>query len=147
MRILPAITDTDLAEVRALFTEYAAELQVDLCFQRFQEELAALPGPYAPPKGRLFLAREEGTAAGCGAFRPLGDGICEMKRLYVRPRFRGRGIGRALATILLREARRAGYGGMRLDTLESLGPALGLYASLGFHRVAPYYANPLPRVF
>ena len=133
----------DLDTVRALFREYEAMLGEDLCFQGFEQELAGLPGKYAPPDGRLLLAREEGEAAGCVALRRVEPRVCEMKRLFVRPAFRGRGLGRLLAARSIAEAGAAGYTSMLLDTLERLVPALELYGSLGFHEVAPYYRNPL----
>jgi len=134
----------DLAAVRKLFEEYAAALGIDLCFQNFEEELAALPGDYAPPDGRRLLAEEEGALAGCAAVRRLAPGICEIKRLYVCDAFRGKGLGRALAEALLAEARAIGYRKVRLDTLPSMGEAIALYRSLGFRQIAPYRANPVP---
>jgi ribosomal protein S18 acetylase RimI-like enzyme len=129
--------------VRCLFEEYAASLGIDLCFQGFEQELAGLPGSYAPPQGRLLLAREDGQMAGCIALRPLEPGTCEMKRLFVRPAFRTHGIGRVLVDRLIQEARRAGYRQMRLDTLPSMATALALYRRLGFREIAPYYKNPV----
>lgn len=136
------------AAVRALMREYAASLGVDLCFQGFEQELASLPGEYAPPYGKLLLATVDGTLAGCGGFRPLPEadeaGACEMKRLYVRPAFRRLGLGRTLAQALMDRAAEAGHTVMLLDTLDEMESARGLYASLGFVEVAPYYYNPLP---
>lgn len=144
--IVQATTPANIDAIRQLFTEYEQFLQVDLCFQNFEEELASLPGRYAPPHGALLLAFAEGREAGCVAMRPLGEGGCEMKRLYVRPACSGRGIGRKLALAVIKRARDAGYGRMCLDTLEKLTPALRLYASLGFQQCPAYYENPLPGV-
>lgn len=144
IRIASSAADIELA--RTLFREYAAWLDVDLCFQGFEAELASLPAKYAAPEGSLLLAFEDGAPTGCIALRPLAEGVCEMKRLYVRPAFRGRGIGRALAERLLEDARRIGYRVMRLDTLDKLNEAMALYESMGFRRVVPYYENPLPGV-
>jgi ribosomal protein S18 acetylase RimI-like enzyme len=136
------------AEVRAIFREYAQGLGVDLCFQGFEEELAALPGDYAAPAGHLLLALVDGQVAGCGAFRALRDAdhanACEMKRLFVRSAFRRFGLGRRLAEALMDEARRCGYSVMLLDTLDDMEAARELYASLGFVETAPYYFNPIP---
>ena len=144
--ILPAETPFHIQTIGDLFREYEQVLQVDLCFQGFEEELAGLPGKYGPPQGALLLAFADGRAAGCVAMRPLSPGVCEMKRLYVRPAYTGRGMGRNLALTVIERAMAAGYSCMRLDTLERLHPALGLYAGLGFRRCAPYYENPLPGV-
>ena len=132
-----------IQQVRALFLEYAAWLKVDLCFQGFEQELAGLPGKYAPPRGCLLLASVDGAPAGCIALRPLESGIGEVKRLYVRPEFRGRGIAKKLAAELVAAARAIGYARLRLDTLEFMRDAAALYRSLGFVEIAPYYDNPL----
>jgi len=142
MEVVEARSDKDLATLRELFAEYARAIEVDLCFQSFDQELAELPGHYAPPDGRLFLAFEGAPPAGCVALRKIGDGICEMKRLYVRPAFRGQGLGRALANAVINAPRHVGYERMRLDTLASMKAAIRLYESLGFQRIAPYYDNP-----
>jgi GNAT superfamily N-acetyltransferase len=143
LEIRPAAMPSDLEEIRALAREYAASLGVDLSFQDFEREVAALPGDYAPPRGRLLLARADGAVAGCIALRPLAAGACEMKRLYARPAFRGRGIGRALALALIAEARTIGYARMRLDTLPMMREAQALYHQLGFVPIAPYRHNPI----
>ena len=134
----PALTD----EARRLFQEYAADIRVDLCFQNFTEELASLPGKYAPPEGALLLTKQGDQFAGCVALRRLEDQVCEMKRLYVRPAFRGRRIGRELAIRVLEDARQIGYRIMRLDTLAWMKPAITLYEQLGFQRIDPYCYNP-----
>ncbi len=135
---------------RAIFREYAAQLGVDLCFQDFDHELAALPGDYAAPDGALLLAHVDGELAGCGAMRPLLGvdqvNACEMKRLYVRRAFRRFGLGRVLAQALMDRAALAGHSVMLLDTLDAMEAARELYASLGFEEVAPYYFNPLAGV-
>jgi putative acetyltransferase len=143
MKIIPVTAAADVAQAKALFIEYATEQKLDLCFQNFDEELATLPGAYAPPPGRLLLARHEDQTAGCVALRPLAEGVCEMKRLYVRPAFRGQGCGRTLARAIVTEARQIGYALLRLDTLDSMRPALALYESLGFRRIEAYRHNPL----
>ena len=141
-------TAADLASTVEIFREYAASLDVDLCFQDFDAELASLPGEYAPPRGHLALAYVDGELAGCGALRPFADAedgnACEMKRLYVRPAFRRVGLGRVLAKALLDEARRAGYSTVLLDTLDDMEAARELYATLGFEEIPPYYFNPIP---
>jgi carbonic anhydrase len=144
MRIVCAESNDDIAQARALFLEYAASLGFDLCFQDFKSELVELPGEYAPPDGRLLLAFDDSQPAGCVALRKIGDGVCEMKRLYVRPAFRGKGIGRALAVAILDAARQIGYRTMCLDTIASMTEAIALYRSLGFKETAPYCHNPIP---
>ncbi len=130
----------DLIEIRRMLREYEAWLEVDLCFQDFEKELAALPGDYAPPRGRLLIAE----GAGCIALRPIGEGVCEMKRLYVRPEHRGSGLGRRLVQALIEEARVIGYKRMRLDTLPKMADAQRMYQSLGFRDIEPYRVNPVP---
>jgi len=139
-----AESPTQLAQARELFLEYAQSLGFSLCFQNFDKELAELPGDYAPPEGRLFLAEYEGQLAGCVALHKLDDAICEMKRLYLRPQFHGKGLGRVLADRVIAEARRIGYQRMRLDTVESvMKDAVAMYRRIGFHEIAPYRANPI----
>ncbi|MEO8753520.1 MAG: GNAT family N-acetyltransferase [Casimicrobiaceae bacterium] len=146
--IREAVTPADLALARALFEEYAAWLQIDLSFQGFAQELATLPGAYAPPHGRLWIAGPPGAAAGCIALRPLPGSQApvtgEVKRLYVQPRARGTGLGLRLAETLISEARAIGYRELKLDTLGHMADARRLYERLGFALCSPYYHNPLP---
>lgn len=167
IEIISATTPIHLDEIRRLFTTYAAELGADFHFQGFQDELTALPGKYAPPAGELLLAidpAESGEAIGCVALRPLAESLsetthadsrasespnhklCEMKRLYVAPPLRKTGLGRRLAVMIIEIARSRGYTHMRLDTLDTLVPAMRLYESLGFTPIPPYYDNPLSGV-
>jgi ribosomal protein S18 acetylase RimI-like enzyme len=143
-KIEPADSPERIALARELFQEYAESLGVDLCFQNFGQELAGLPGDYAPPDGRLLLAFDADQAAGCVALRKIDEGVSEMKRLYVRPAFRGRNLGRKLALRIMAEARAAGYQRMRLDTLPSMQAAIGLYRVLGFKPIDAYRYNPIP---
>jgi ribosomal protein S18 acetylase RimI-like enzyme len=136
---------SELEEIRSLFLEYAQSLNFSLCFQSFDKELQDLPGRYAPPQGRLILCRMNGAAAGCIALKPLHNGLCEMKRLFVRPEFRGKSIGLKLVTRLIEDAKQIGYPAMRLDTIAGkMDPAIALYRRLGFKEIPPYYENPVP---
>jgi GNAT superfamily N-acetyltransferase len=133
-----------VAQARELFQEYAQSLGVSLCFQNFEQELAGLPGHYAPPDGRLLLAEYDGQLAGCVALHKWESGVCEMKRLYLRPSFRGKGLGRAIAEKIIAEARNIGYRRMRLDTIEPLmKDAVEMYRKLGLREIAPYRPNPI----
>ena len=145
IEIVPAHTPDQIEEARQLFKEYVAWLEIDLCFQNFDVELAGLPGDYAPPRGCLLLAVDGDQIAGCIALRKIADGICEMKRLFVRAAFRGKGLGRELADNIIRNATKIGYERMRLDTLPGrMDKAIALYRELGFKEIAPYYNNPVP---
>jgi len=146
IEIVQAQSEQDIAMVRALFTEYADSLGIDFYYQEFEQELAGLPGKYAPPAGILLIAREGGEVVGCAALRKIDDGIGEMKRLYLRPAFRGKGVGRDLALTIIAEARKIGYGRLRLDTLPKLSEARKLYHSLGFKEIEPYAYNPIEGV-
>jgi putative acetyltransferase len=137
--LVAALDTADLEEVRALFREYARSLPFALDFQGFDDELAGLPGAYAPPRGALLLAR----GAGCVGLRPIDDTACEMKRLYVRPSARGTGLGRRLAEAIVGEGRRLGYSHMRLDTVPGMQSAQSLYERLGFYEIGPYRPNPI----
>jgi putative acetyltransferase len=154
-----ASSPTQVAQARELFLEYAQSLGFSLCFQNFDEELAGLPGGYAPPDGCLLLAEYEGQLAGCVALHKLdarteaesdgnlvvGSGVCEMKRLYLRPAFRGKGLGRIIADRIIAEARQIGYKHLRLDTVEPvMKDAVVMYRRLGFREIAPYCNNPMP---
>ncbi len=139
-------TAKGLNDVQALFREYADSLGVDLCFQNFEKELADLPGDYAPPTGRLLVAVDDVRLAGCVALRRIDEQVCEMKRLYVRPAYRGTGLGRKLAETVITAARDIGYGKMRLDTLPSMKEAIKLYHSLGFAEIPSYRFNPVGEV-
>jgi putative acetyltransferase len=138
LAIVPAESASDIVAARALFEEYAASIPIDLCFQNFAEELASLPGKYAPPHGCLLLARVRKQNVGCIALRPLESGIAELKRLFLQPVFRGRGIGKALVEHALAEARRIGYSTVRLDTLREMDAAIALYTAFGFREIPPY---------
>ncbi len=139
-----AASPSQIAQARELFLEYAQSLGFSLCFQNFDQELAGLPGDYAPPEGRLLLAEYESQLAGCVALHKLDSSICEMKRLYLRPAFRGQGLGRAFAERIIAEARQTGYQRMRLDTVGPvMKDAVAMYRKLGFHEIAPYRANPM----
>lgn len=141
--LIQAHVEPHLTTLQELFLEYADALGFDLAFQDFQREIAGLPGDYRPPDGRAFLAFEGDVAVGCVALRRLAPGICEMKRLYVRPGFRGRHIGRLLATHIVQEAKQIGYRVMRLDTVPWMAEAIALYSSLGFREIQPYRFNPI----
>lgn len=148
IRIIEAKTQQELAIVREIMREYAASLNVDLCFQNFEQELAQLPGQYAPPQGVLLLAYVINQPSGVVALQPRAEvdheNACEMKRLYVRKSARGVGLGRVLAERVLDTARAMGYKTMLLDTLDEMEAARGLYESLGFEEIPPYYYNPIP---
>jgi len=146
LRLEPALSAADIAEAAALFRDYAAGLSVDLAFQGFDAELAELPGKYAPPGGELLLARNAtGAALGCVAHRPLESrGVCEMKRLYVRPEARGLGVGRALVAAIIVAAEQRGYAEMRLDSLPTMTEAIALYRCFGFVEIPAYCYNPVP---
>ena len=144
IELIQAVSAAHVEQARALFLEYAESLGFSLSFQGFDEEVKNLPGAYAPPSGRLLLAHRQGPA-GCVALRQLDRQVCEMKRLYVRPAYRGEGIGRMLVDRVIAEARSIGYKRMRLDTIESsMQEAIALYRRRGFHQIAPYRSNPIP---
>ena len=144
LAVIQAETSTQIAQARELFLEYAQSLGFSLCFQNFDKELAELPGDYAAPDGRLLLAEHEGKVAGCVALHRLESSTCEMKRLYLRPEFRGKRWGGALAECVIAEARRIGYHRMRLDTVEPLmSDAVAMYRKMGFKEIPPYRPNPI----
>src|SRR5205807_4164951 len=145
MELIEAQTPAEIELARRLFREYSASLEIDLCFQNFEKELAELPGDYAAPSGRLLFAYHNGALAGCIALRKIGEGICEMKRLFVRDQFRGKGLGRSLIDAIISEAKLIGYQRMRLDTLPpKMNDAVALYRSYGFKEISAYYDNPVP---
>lgn len=144
LKIVPATTAQDLEDVRILFGEYSGLVAEALCFQGFDQELAALPGDYAPPGGVLLLARDGEAAAGCVALRRLDDGTGEMKRMYVRDAYRGSGLGRRLAVAVIEEAGKRDYARVVLDTLPKLAAAIALYRDLGFRETGPYLECPTP---
>ena len=145
LQIVEVKTKDDLIEVRKLFEEYSSSLEISLDFQNFDVEVANLPGDYAPPEGCLLMAVWKSEVAGCVGMRKFSPSICEMKRLYSRPRFRGLGIGRALCEAVIDKPRKVGYRRMRLDTLPSMEKARGLYTSFGFREIEPYRYNPVER--
>ncbi|HKP47403.1 MAG TPA: GNAT family N-acetyltransferase [Pyrinomonadaceae bacterium] len=145
MKLIQAQSAAEIEEARRLLEEYASWIEISLCFQNFDQELAQLPGDYALPNGRLLLAVDEGETMGCVALRKLGDGIAEMKRLYVRPQYRGRGLGRMLTERLIADAKQIGHQKLRLDTLPGkMDQAIQMYRGFGFQEIAPYYQNPVP---
>jgi putative acetyltransferase len=142
--IAQANTVEEIPRIRELFLEYAQSLGFSLCFQSFDKELAGLPGDYAPPDGRLLLGIYDGAPAGCVALHKLAPEVCEMKRLYVRPQFRGKGLGRVLAERIIADARQIGYQRLRLDTVEpKMQAAVAMYRQLGFRETPPYRENPI----
>lgn len=147
LKIIQATTAEQISTARELMVEYATQLEFNLCFQGFEDEMRILPGKYAPPEGRILLALWNERPAGVIALRPLGegaDGLCEMKRLFVRPEFRGHGIGRILAEYVIAEAAEIGYKRMRLDTIPGqMDSAIAMYRELGFAETAPYYNTPV----
>ncbi len=151
MKLIQVKSDEDVLKARELFEEYAAWLGINLCFQNFDRELSELPGQYSPPYGRLFLATQDNQIAGCVALRKIfservRDPIAEMKRLYVRPQFRGQGLGRSLTEAVIEAARAIGFRRIRLDTIPGkMDQAMALYHSLGFKNIEPYYINPVER--
>ena len=143
VKLLQADSKEYLSQVRELLIEYAASLGFELHFQEFKKELAEFPGEYAPPDGRLLLAKEDERIAGCVGLRRISEGVCEMKRLYVRPGFRKKGIGKKLAEAVIEEARKIGYKHMRLDTVPFMKEAIALYLSLDFKEIESYRYNPI----
>jgi len=147
--IANAQSGDEIATVRGIFVEYAKWIGISLEYQHFDDEVASLPGKYAPPHGRLLLARVDGVIAGCGALRQIDGDVCEMKRVYVRPEFRGSGIGGKIIDRLIEDARAIGYRAMRLDTIgDKMGDAIRLYRRIGFHEIAAYYEGaPASTIF
>ena len=144
LSLTQATTPAEIQQARELFKEYEAALGISLCFQNFEQELAGLPGDYAPPNGRLLLAREYDQVMGCIALRQLGPTTCEMKRLFVRPEYRDRGLGRVMVEAIIEEARKIGYTHVRLDTIaDRMDRAVSLYKSIGFVEIPPYRNNPV----
>jgi ribosomal protein S18 acetylase RimI-like enzyme len=143
IQLIQVESEQDLETVRGLFKEYATSLGFDLDFQDFKKEFDELPGEYAPPDGCLLLAGYKAKIAGCVALRKMDENVCEMKRLYVRPEFRGKGIGKELSVAIIEKAREIGYKYMRLDTIPAMKEAIALYQSLGFKEIEPYRYNPL----
>ena len=143
MKIIKAETREHINYVKELFNEYAASLNFDLCFQNFDEEVKNLPGDYAPPAGSILLAVIEEKIAGCVALRKIDEAICEMKRMYVRPGFRGKNAGRNLAEAIIEEAKTKGYRAIRLDTISTMKEAISLYKSIGFKETVSYRYNPV----
>ncbi len=146
IEIVQAQSEQEIAAVRVLFTEYADSLGIDFNLLGFEQELACLPGKYVPPDGALLIVREGEVVVGCAALRKIADGIGEMKRVYLRPAVRGKGVGRNLALAIIAEARKIGFSRLRLDTLPKLTEAIGLYRSLGFQEIEPYAYNPIEGV-
>jgi len=148
VRLIQVESGPALELIRSLFLEYAQSLDFNLCFQNFDLELRELPGVYRPPHGRLILCEVDENPAGCIALKSIDSGICEMKRLFVRPEFRGHRLGVQLAEHIINEARMIGYSAMRLDTIRGrMDNAIALYASLGFREIPPYYKNPVPNAY
>jgi len=144
MKLIQVQSEEEVQKARELFEEYSTWLGINLCFQNFDKELAELPGEYVPPSGCLLLATENDQTRGCVALRRIGEGIGEMKRLYVRPEFRGQGLGRNLSGAVIKAAREIGYHVIRLDTLPGkMDQAIAMYRSLGFKNIEPYYNNPV----
>jgi len=144
LSLVQVASNEQVVTARQLFTEYAAGLGFSLCFQNFDQEVAELPGKYSPPSGRLLLALVDERIAGCIGLRKLDEETCEMKRLFLRPEFRGKGLGRELVSAVLNEARTIGYKQIRLDTLPGkMDSAIALYRTIGFHDIPPYYNNPV----
>jgi GNAT superfamily N-acetyltransferase len=145
MEIKEATQPGEIEDARTLFKEYERWLGLSLCFQNFEQELEGLPGKYAPPLGRLLLAYDDTALAGCIALRPIDETTCEMKRLFMRPEFHGKGFGRKMIERVLQEARQIGYSRMNLDTMPGrMDQAISLYRSFGFEEIEPYYETPVP---